>query len=119
MPKNWEQKKIYATDIDEWSIRNTEENAERNNCKRITVELSEKIPENNFDIILANINRNVIMEHLPILKKNLIPGGKILLSGLLITDETDIVEACLNIGLTLVKRNDRNKWISLLMVSAL
>ncbi|MGZ8537665.1 MAG: 50S ribosomal protein L11 methyltransferase [Flavisolibacter sp.] len=111
--------KIHATDIDDWSITNTEENAERNNCIRISVYLSPEIPEEKFDIILANINRNVIVENIPLLKKILHTKGKILLSGLLITDENDIVEACAKQGLTLVKRKERNKWISLLMVNGL
>ena len=111
--------KIYATDIDEWSIQNAEENSERNNCNKISVHLSPDIPEEKFDVILANINRNVILENLSLLKKIICHHGKILLSGLLISDEEDIVEACSKEGFTLVKRKDKNKWISLLMVNGL
>lgn len=106
---------ILAIDVDEWSIENTKENIERNNRSKIEVELSSNIPQKQFDGILANINRNVILQYLPQLKQSLRPSGFLLLSGLLTTDEKDIVEACAKEGLALFNRSERMNWIVLLM----
>ena len=109
--------KITAIDVDEWSIKNTEENAMRNGCQKISVSLTSQLPVDDFDIILANINRNVILNYLSGLKKILNPNGQILFSGLLMADENDLVEFCVNEKLLLVQRNERNNWISLLFIN--
>lgn len=106
---------IDAIDNDEWSIENGIENAERNSCSRINLYLDSSVPKKQYDIILANINRNVILMHLEHLVKAVVPQGFILFSGLLTTDEPDIVQACEGQGLKLVKQQSRNNWISLLM----
>jgi ribosomal protein L11 methyltransferase len=109
---------VKAIDIDEWSIENTRENIHRNGCTKINVELSSQLPQQHFDIILANINRNVLLEYLPGLKSILNKqDGQLLLSGLLINDQDVIVEACEKQGLILKKSLERNKWISLLFVN--
>ncbi|MER3463336.1 MAG: 50S ribosomal protein L11 methyltransferase [Chitinophagaceae bacterium] len=107
-------KDIIAIDIDDWSIKNAQENIQRNNCSKIKVSLSSMIPTQQFDIILANINRNAILQYLSELKQTIIPNGYILLSGLLTTDEQDIVKACTHLELQLFKKTERNNWISLL-----
>ena len=58
-------KKVWAIDYDEWSIRNAEENIIRNNCCKIQLKQSDNFsPTENFDVILANINKNVILDNL-------------------------------------------------------
>lgn len=110
--------KIEAIDVDDWSITNARENIERNNCTKISVNLSSQIPAKSYDIILANINRNVILNYLTQLGNNLNRNCPLLLSGLLTSDEEDIVEACAKEDLLFVKRIERNKWISLLFIKA-
>jgi len=110
---------VKAIDVDEWSIENTIENTAANNCSRITVERSSELPDGGFDIILANINRNVILQYLPGLKKRLEPGGSILFSGLLVTDRDDIVNACRGESLKMTKEIIRNNWISMLFVNGI
>jgi ribosomal protein L11 methyltransferase len=111
-------KEIRAIDIDEWSIENAKENCMRNSCSKIIVELTPHLPSQQFDIILANINRNVILEYLVQMKSLLNPlNGTLLLSGLLVTDQDIIVEACEKQGLKLLKPLERNNWISLLFVN--
>ena len=105
---------IMATDIDTWSIENAEENIRRNECSRIRLSLSNVLPAGQFDIILANINRNVILEYLSQLASILIPGGKLLLSGLMVADEADIQKACAQYGFRQIKISERNNWISIL-----
>lgn len=110
--------KIEAIDVDDWSIENARENINRNGCSKINVELSSQLPGQQFDIILANINRNVILEYLPGLNAILNnESGELLLSGLLVSDKDDIVKACMDQGLRLVKQLERNNWISLLFVN--
>ncbi len=110
--------KIQAIDVDDWSIENARENINRNGCSKINVELSSQLPAQQFDIILANINRNVILQYMPGLKEILNnEQGKLLLSGLLVSDKEDIMKACMNQGLKLIKELERNNWISLLFVN--
>jgi ribosomal protein L11 methyltransferase len=108
---------VLAIDVDEWSIANAMENISRNECDKIVVKLSSDIPAIGFDIILANINRNVILQYLQELVTVLRPGGTILFSGLLIDDQVDIVNACQQNNLRCVKQNERTNWISLLFVN--
>jgi ribosomal protein L11 methyltransferase len=110
---------IEAIDVDDWSIANAKENIERNNCTRISLTLSSQILDASYDIILANISRNVILNYLSQLGNNLKQNCLLLLSGLLTSDEEDIVEACIKENLRFVKRIERNKWISLLFIKAI
>jgi ribosomal protein L11 methyltransferase len=110
---------ITAIDVDEWSITNAKENFERNSCSKIRVVQSTLIPPEQFDIILANINRNVILNYLAELIKALTPGGYMLLSGLLTTDEETVLSAASGLGLILRTRIERNNWLSVLLQRAL
>lgn len=105
---------IYAIDNDQWSIDNTQENIDRNLCKAIKVQLDVKPPASvEYDIILANINKSVILEFLPSLHSILKKGGSLLLSGLLEEDKEDILSATLKINLQLVDSQSRKGWIAL------
>ena len=65
--------KIIAIDNDEWSIENAKENIKRNNCHAIELQKADTSAVNGtFDIILANINKNVILENLALVDKQLI-----------------------------------------------
>lgn len=109
---------VYAIDVDEWSIDNAQENFQRNGCSRIELKLSSQVPERQqFEIILANINRNVLLQNADSLKKASKENGQLLLSGLLAEDEQDIVAAFEQKNLRLVKQKQRDKWISLLFVN--
>ncbi len=108
---------ITAIDVDDWSIENATENAVVNNCSKINFKLSSIIPDKKFDIILANIIRNTIMDYLPELKKALNENGFLLLSGLLVNDEKDIIQLCINHNIQLVRRLEKNQWISLLCIN--
>lgn len=87
---------VAATDNDEWSISNAGDNLLRNNCSVIQLQLTGAVPADTmFDVILANINKNIILQHLPALQQQLKPGGTILFSGLLAEDEADLRKALL------------------------
>jgi len=107
-------KNIIAIDNDEWSINNAKENSERNNCKRIQLFLVSELPSTEkFDIVLANINKNVILQHVKELTNLLAQSGQLLVSGLLIEDETEILDVAVKIKLKPTACIRRGRWISI------
>ena len=106
--------KVFAVDYDEWSIENAKENLEKNNCSKFVLKKADNaVGEGQYDILLANINKNVILENFYIMVKNMTPTGLILLSGLLIEDEADIIQVSTLFSLKIVKIISKNNWISL------
>ena len=80
---------ITAIDIDDWAYENTLENIIRNNCPQIQVKKgsTEAIPEEKYDVILANINRNILLEQIPVYSRQLSEGALLIVSGILSEDE--------------------------------
>jgi ribosomal protein L11 methyltransferase len=106
---------ITAIDNDEWSIENAKENFQKNDVHSITLYRSSAMPKDSFDIILANINRNVLNEYASALVSILSPKGVLLVSGILKEDERVIV-AAFNI-LQPIKVQQNKNWISILFRS--
>ena len=107
-------KKIMAIDNDDWSIANAIENFERNSCRNIRLEKNDRLTgDEKYEVILANINKNVILENFSSLFVHLAPGGTMLLSGLLTTDEEDILPIADSYHLILSARMEQNNWICL------
>lgn len=107
-------KNILAIDMDEWSINNAAENIGENNCSHIFVEKNEQIPTSKkFDIILANINKNVILPNMQKMQQQLQLQGVLLLSGLLENDFEDILREAAKNDLMLEKKLSRENWICL------
>ena len=107
-------KKVVAIDNDKWSIENATENFQRNDCRTIKLRLEETaFSDEKFDIILANINKNVILNNLAIIGNQLNEGGIVVLSGLLIEDEPDVLNRAHSSGLQLVEKADRHNWLLL------
>lgn len=107
---------VLAIDIDEWSVENSHENAARNNVQlRIEQGTADNLGSENFDIILANINRNILISDIPAYTKVLNTGGQLLLSGLCFFDVDDILEVCSHQGLVLENKQQREEWVSLLL----
>lgn len=105
-----------AIDIDEWSVENSKENAVRNNVA-LNIELgsAENLGKEKFDIILANINRNILISDIPTYTSVLNKGGELLLSGLCFFDVDDILEVCEENNLVLKKKLQKEEWVSLLL----
>lgn len=105
---------VLAVDHDEWSIENANENVTVNKAKNVKIRKADSAKlDQKFDIILANINRNVIEENFPLLASQLNDSGTILLSGLLNDDEKDIVTQAGKNGFFLDKKLQQKNWICL------
>ena len=106
--------KIVAADDDPWSITNAQENLEKNNCIAIDIQLLNSANINRqFDIILSNINKNVILENIDHFKQILSDRGVLFLSGFFPGDKTDILEKCLHNGLKINSEEQRHNWLFL------
>ncbi|MDX1543299.1 MAG: 50S ribosomal protein L11 methyltransferase [Christiangramia sp.] len=106
--------KIDAIDIDNWCYLNTLENISRNDCEHINVEEggAELLEGRSYDMILANINRNILLRDLPVYEKSLRPEGNLFLSGFYSGDLPVIERACKELGLYFVENFERNDWIA-------
>lgn len=106
-------KSILAIDIDENAYENTLENVEKNNCSNITSRkgILSNTNEKDFDIILANINRNVILNSLQSLFHQLNLTGKLIISGFLTQDKAKVQAAIDKYGFILVSVKEKNNWL--------
>jgi len=109
---------IEAIDIDEWSYNNTLENIRNNNCEEIKVKMggAELIKKNNFNVIIANINRNILLNDMDAYTKGLIEGGDLLLSGFFSSDKDILLEASSKLGFELSYQETKNDWTMLHLV---
>lgn len=107
-------REVDAVDNDPWSISNAADNLLENACSKVQLRLAgDARSRQAFDIILANINRNVILDNLSVLRAQLKPGGTLLLSGLLREDAETINRAAAAEGLVFRDMAERNGWICL------
>lgn len=110
---------IDAIDIDNWCYLNSIENAERNNCHKISVYEgdAELLKGKKYDLIIANINRNILLNDMQQYVDCLNKNGVLLLSGFYNEDIPFIDASCTEKGLTFVKKLERNNWVSLKYVN--
>ena len=108
-------KPIDAIDIDNWCYLNSIENVERNNCKNITVFEGDSslLKDKKYDIIIANINRNILLKDMHIYAFCLNKNGVLFLSGFYNNDIPIIEEECKKHMLKLDEKLERNNWVSL------
>jgi ribosomal protein L11 methyltransferase len=110
---------IVATDIDDWSIENSKENALLNGVESIQFlqgTLAQLQLEEPVDIILANINLNVLLEELPDYVRLMNPGGHLLLSGFYEEDAPILLAKTDSLGLQAMARSVRNRWAALHLI---
>ena len=106
---------IDAIDIDNWCYLNSLENVERNNCKHISVYEGEAslLKDKNYDIIIANINRNILLQDIATYAKCLNTNGSLFLSGFYEDDIPLIEKECNVNNLQHLKTLKRNNWVAL------
>ncbi len=105
-------KEITAIEIEEWSAENCAFNALQNNCTKISSLHGGKelIGNQQFDIILANINKNVLRDQLSIYARQLLPNGNLMLSGFFTSDNKELIELATSLGLFFVKASEKENW---------
>ncbi|MBJ6119835.1 50S ribosomal protein L11 methyltransferase [Pontibacter sp. BT310] len=106
---------IVAVEIEDWTVENARENAELNGYATIDVRLggAETIKgDQPYDIILANINRNVLLEDMPAYVAVLKKEGYLLLSGFYTEDLSMLQERATELGLTYLSHRVKNNWVS-------
>ncbi|WP_228850832.1 50S ribosomal protein L11 methyltransferase [Aegicerativicinus sediminis] len=106
---------VDAIDIDNWCYLNSIENVERNNCANINVfEGDAQLLEGKtYDLIIANINRNILLNDIQFYSKSLSFKGTLLLSGFYKEDIEAIVEECAKYGLKYENQRVKNNWVAL------
>jgi ribosomal protein L11 methyltransferase len=111
--------KVIAFDIDEWSLANGAENVKLNQVDNtVEVRMCElnEIEEDDFDLIVANIQRNILIELADGIKSRIKTGGIIILSGLLESDEEAIINKYSSIGFNKVDFMKLNEWIGIVFM---
>jgi ribosomal protein L11 methyltransferase len=109
-------KSAVAVDNDEWCLNNGNENCELNGvADKVDVKLGlvQDIKDSDFDLVLANIQKNILIEISEELKNRLSGNGILILSGLLASDETDIKTEYQKFGLKLIEKDQMGEWIAL------
>ena len=108
-------KKLDAIDIDNWCYLNSIENAERNNCTKINVFEGDAsiLGKQSYDVIIANINRNILLNDMSTYVSCLNPTGLMFLSGFYREDIPAIREKAEELGLLLVETIEKNNWVAL------
>ncbi|MBR1792567.1 MAG: 50S ribosomal protein L11 methyltransferase [Bacteroidales bacterium] len=107
---------VEAIDNDEWAYRNALENVERNGCPDIQCLLGDAAlltSEKHFDLVIANINRNILLRDMAAYAAVLPTGGALLLSGFYEHDVDILVNKAATLGLCLTDRRERDGWQAL------
>lgn len=111
---------VFAYDIDEWSVENTKDNLLLNGIhNQVRVELGDASMLNrtgNADLLIANINRNILLKDLKLFSEKLLTNGMLLLSGFYEEDEPLLQEAAQKEGLTMMKKEVEEGWCMLLLI---
>lgn len=104
---------VTAIDIDSWSFESTVENARLNNIFNLEVKLGDAslLGNETYEIIFANIHKNVIIKDLPVYESVLQSGGKIYLSGFYTHDMPDVKAKANSVGLLETAYHEKNNWV--------
>ena len=105
---------VLAIDIDDWSFTGATANAEVNKISNMKVKLGDAslLGSESFDVILANIHKNVLLKDMPAYEKVMLPGGILVMSGFYNEDLRDITEKAIAIGLKPAGFKTKNNWVA-------
>lgn len=109
---------IEAFDIDEWCVENGNENFDLNGMSKVRMgkgTVREVNPQGEFDIVLANINKNVLLDEMEVYSGLVKKGGKLLLSGFYEHDIVDIQNRASSFGLTHLEQKTKDNWAALIL----
>jgi ribosomal protein L11 methyltransferase len=108
---------IDAVEIEEWSAENILENIALNGSTNITAIHggAPEIPSEGYEVMLANINKNVLLDQLPVYGRVIAPNGLLMLSGFFVTDAPDLIAAAAQVGFAWVRTDARENWAVVLL----
>ncbi len=110
---------VLAVDNDPWCIENSEENLQANGSSKITIQLVDAaFQPRDFDIIIANVNRHIIEANLEALTQVSNSNSTLILSGLLIEDQDDIISLAQKNNWQFIQSQPLDGWVSLLFNKA-
>lgn len=107
-------KEILAIDNFEWAVENTIENAQKNNCEKINTVYgdADALKDLSFDVVLANINRNVLLEDMKTYIDTLSVGGELVLSGFFEVDFDLLNDEAVHHKMELVTKTGEDRWLA-------
>lgn len=110
---------IDAIDIDSWSVENTKENIANNSSLPVKVWQADNLRgiRGNYNVVLANINRNILLEFMTEIRRLLVRDGILLLSGILKEDEFAILEAARQNTLVLETQIEKDNWLAMKLLA--
>lgn len=109
--------RVVGIDIEDWSVENARENARENQVADVAFICADRITESGpFDLILANINRNILLDHLAALRDRLAPRGTLILSGIVEEDLPVMDQAIEQQGLKRIECTGERGWVCLQIV---
>ncbi len=107
-------KSVVGIDIDDWAVENSIENVADNGYSdsvSITLGDAAAIATSKFDVVLANINRNILLRDMPIYKNATNPGGELYVSGFLEIDAKAILDCAESLGYDLMAKSEKDGWM--------
>ena len=110
---------VTAIDIDDWCVNNSRDNIELNDIHNITVELGDAAlleGREPFDVIIANINRNILLADMDRYVACMHPGSELFMSGFYVQDIPAIREKAESLGMTFVHHREKNNWAAVKFV---
>lgn len=112
-------KEVTAIDIDDWCVNNSRDNIALNHIDNITVELGDaRLLEGRtpFDVIIANINRNILLADMSQYAACMHSGSELYMSGFYVQDIPSIREKAESLGMTFVHHREKNNWAAVKFV---
>ncbi|MBQ2422237.1 MAG: 50S ribosomal protein L11 methyltransferase [Flavobacteriales bacterium] len=108
-------KNVVGIDIDQWAYDNAQDNIQANGTPDITVKLggAEALGDEKFDILLANINRNILLRYMQVYCDAIRSGGHLLLSGFYVPDAPVLIEEAARYGFKMVGALEKDHWTAL------
>lgn len=110
---------VTAIDIDDWCVNNSRDNIALNHISNITVELGDASllkGRKPFDIIIANINRNILLNDMAAYVACMHKGSELYMSGFYVEDIPAIREKAESLGMTFVHHREKNRWVAVKFV---
>lgn len=118
MASKLKAKEVEAFDIDEWSVINGTENLQNNHCLNIHMhqgKIADMKFDGKFDLILANMNKNILLSEIKSYANHLDAGGQLLISGFFTHDISDLLNEANKYHLSEVSRKERETWAAVLL----